>query len=801
MIGCKYLNLPTAPTEFRAMPTSDPTSLSMLLRRFRLLAGLSQEELAERSGLSTRAISDLERGVSLAPRPDTIRMLAEGLGLVAAERASLIAAARPELTSDLKGNSTEATTQLGNLAAQLPASPAGLIGRESDVTDLASRVTQGAVRLVTLTGPGGVGKTRLALEVAHRVADVFEDGAYFIDLSPVRDPDQVAGSIARVLGVREYGDRPTSERLLAELGRKHRLLVLDNFEQIIEAAPLVSELLAAAPQVHILVTSREALRVRGEVVVAVRPFEPPSGQAGQGNPAIDLFVATAQSVKPDFALSPQNAPVVAEICRRLDGLPLAIELAATRVRHFSPELLLSRLGQRLPVLTGGSRDSPARHQTLRNTIAWSYDLLEPAEQLLFRSVGVFAGGASFEAVEAIALAASPSLDVMAGLASLIDKSLVIERENTDGTPRFAMLETLREFALAALAETHELEQARENHAHWFVSVAEAAYVSTERTGAVLGRIDLEYDNIAAAIEWALGHQISDLAVRLTGSLWFYWYGRGLYSQGRVWLEAALSLNGLVSNEATAGALATLGHLAHYQGDVRAAARAIEACLAISYTLDSPRMRGIALFFQGVALEDAGDFGEAEDRYTEARAEFRKTGDPTLVNGTISHTGITWLGRNEVEKAIACFETVRSEFDVINYSGLISTTHFYYGLAKCRLGQYSEAAAALAEALNVDAAIADREGMAMELAGISVLAAGIELFEESARLMGAAENQRTQIGLRPFALPEATDFQQAMDRARRALGEEIFEREWANGFSSSFEQRQGDIDRVLEAIWA
>ena len=214
--------------------------------------------------------------------------------------------------------------------------------------------------------------------------------------------------------------------------------------------------------------------MRGEVVVAVRPFEPPSGQAGQGNPAIDLFVATAQSVKPGFALSPQNAPVVAEICRRLDGLPLAIELAATRVRHFPPELLLSRLGQRLPVLTGGSRDSPARHQTLRDTIAWSYDLLDPDEQLLFRSVGVFAGGASFEAVEAIALAASPSLDVMTGLDSLVDKNLVIERENADGTPRFSMLETLREFALAALAEAHELEQARETHAQWFVSFAEAA---------------------------------------------------------------------------------------------------------------------------------------------------------------------------------------------------------------------------------------------------------------------------------------------------------------------------------------
>jgi predicted ATPase/DNA-binding XRE family transcriptional regulator len=373
-----------------------------LPRRLRSTAGLSQEDLAERSGVSRNGISDLERGLSHSPRFETVRLLADGLGLDADERATLLAAARPAMWPDVL---PEPATRPRN---SLPAPLTRLIGRETDVMTLQGRLQDDAVRLLTLTGPGGVGKTRLALAVTEQPGNAFPDGRVFVDLAPLRDPSLLLPHVAATLRLREPAGRILSDVIHDYLCERDVLLVLDNFEHVLPAAPVVADLLAAGPRVKVLVTSRAPLRLRVEREYPVPPLRLPGNEDARNitalaaNEAVAFFVDRARAVQPDFALTSDNAAAVIKICHRLDGLPLAIELAATRVRMLAPQAMLTRLDQRLPFLTGGARDAPHRQRTLRNTMAWSYDLLKPEEQALFRRLAVFSGGASFEAVEAVA---------------------------------------------------------------------------------------------------------------------------------------------------------------------------------------------------------------------------------------------------------------------------------------------------------------------------------------------------------------------------------------------------------------
>ncbi len=354
-----------------------------------------------------------------------------------------------------------------NLPAQLTA----LIGREQEVVAVATLLRRSNVRLVTLTGPGGVGKTRLSLQAAAELVDDFAHGVYFVDLAPIREPNLVTSAIAATLRVRESGGQPLLAALKDYLRDKRLLLLLDNFEQVIDAAPVVAELLAAAAQLKVLVTSREVLHLRGEKEVSVQPLALPNPaqlpaleQLSQ-YAAVALFIERALDARPDFVLTNAHAPAVAEICARLDGLPLAIELAAARLKLFTPEALLARLGQRLPFLTGGPRDLPARQQTLRSTIDWSYELLDEDEQALFRRLGVFVGGCTLEAIDAVCtFADDASLGVQPEVAALVDKSLLRRIGMPDGETRFGLLETIRKYALERLMASEEAEQLRRRHA-------------------------------------------------------------------------------------------------------------------------------------------------------------------------------------------------------------------------------------------------------------------------------------------------------------------------------------------------
>ncbi|MCD6032071.1 MAG: transcriptional regulator, family, partial [Thermomicrobiales bacterium] len=412
-----------------ADPPPDAPRFGDLLGQHRRAAGLTQEALAEQAGLSVRGISDLERGIRTHPQRETTRMLADALHLVGPEREALLASARRAPVSPSSRPAFRSLAPLsGSPAARLPVFPGSFVGRATEIAAIRSLLADGGPHLVTLTGPGGTGKTRLAVAIATALRDTFPDGVGFVDLAPLSDPTLVMPRIASSLGVREVAGEPLTETLARHLESRYLLLVLDNCEQVLGAAPEIGSLVAACPQLTLLATSREPLRLRAEQVFPVSPLalpEAPDMALAEQTavPAIALFVERARASDPAFVLTPQNAAAVVAICRRLDGLPLAIELAAARIRVLPPHALLAQLDHSLPVLTGGARDLPERQRTLRDTIAWSYDLLGPEEQTLFQRLAVFTGGWTLAAAEAVT-GCDGDLDVLTGIASLVDKSLV-----------------------------------------------------------------------------------------------------------------------------------------------------------------------------------------------------------------------------------------------------------------------------------------------------------------------------------------------------------------------------------------
>jgi len=483
----------------------------------------------------------------------------------------------------------------------LPFQTSALIGREQEVALAQDLLRRSAVRLLTLTGPGGVGKTRLALAVATGMQSDFMDGVALVSLAPVDDVSLVVSTIAQAVGVQEAGRRPLLEQLQSHLRDRQLLLVLDNFEHLLGAAPLVSELLTACPRLKALATSRAVLRLQGEHEFAVPPLVLPDLQrlpdiAGLGQyDAVALFVARAQAMKPDFQLTDVTARAVAEICVRLDGLPLALELAATRIKVLPPRALLARLQQegihRLELLAGGGRDLPPRQQTLRSTLDWSYALLDASEQQLLRGLSVFMGGCTLEAAEAVArgsLGRAPASRetrslaiILDDLQSLLDNSLLYQLEQADGEPRFMLLETIREFALEQLERNDEAPIVRRTHAAYYLQFAEAiepALTTAEQEIGLL-RLEAEQDNLRAALRWALhgAPQPSDsrpgaspdaqLGLRLAGAIWRLWLMRGYLSEGRRWLEVALERAQGQRDISVGKALHGAGVLALYHGDM------------------------------------------------------------------------------------------------------------------------------------------------------------------------------------------------------------------------------------------
>ena len=476
------------------------------------------------------------------------------------------------------------------IAHNLPGQLTPLIGRKAEVNDLKRLLRREDVRLLTLTGPGGTGKTRLGLQVAMNSLDAFADGVFFIELASIADPDLVISATARALGIKETGDTPLIEGVKQFLRDKQMLLLFDNFEQVLSAAPLVSELLTACHKLKALVTSRATLRVHGEREFPVQPLALPNlshlasiGTLSQYS-AVELFVERAQAAKPNFAITDENARAVADICIRLDGLPLAIELAAARIKLLSPQAMLARLENRLKLLTGGARDLPTRQQTMREAIAWGYDLLGEDERTLFRRLAVFAGGFTLEAVEALwQTADDQQVDVLDKIGALVDHSLLQQREQANGEPRFTMFETIREYGLEQLEVSGEAALIRRQHASFFLKLAARAEPELSGTNQEtwLAQLETEHDNLRAALHWAKESEETEMSLRLAGALWRFWLVRGHLSEGRERLADILTAAGTSSRTAMlAKAITGAGTLAHNQGDYTAARSLYEESLAV-----------------------------------------------------------------------------------------------------------------------------------------------------------------------------------------------------------------------------
>ncbi len=541
----------------------------------------------------------------------------------------------------------------------LPTQPTPFLGREREVEEVVALLRSPDVRLVTLTGPGGTGKTRLAVAAAAELLDTYPDGVVFVPLAALTDPALVPSAVAGALGLRMEGGQSPADAVRDALADKQTLLVLDNVEQVVAAAAFVGELLAAAPELRILATSRQPLRLRAEHEFPVPPLGLPSQDDAPEqllqSEAVRLFVARALDVRPDFVLTPDIAPIVAEICRRLDGLPLAIELAAARIRFLSPAALLTRLEKRLPFLTGGPRDAPARQRTLRDTIAWSHDLLETDQQALFRRLAVFAGGTTLDAMEAVT---NPDgdLDVLDGLERLVEHSLLRQVPGSDDNPRFAALETIREFGLEQSSQSGDEEPTRRAHAGFFLALAEDTepHLTGPDQGEWLDRLEAEHDNLRAALAWA-EQQDQETALRLGAALWRFWYARGHLGEGRDWLERALARDGSGRPAARARALHGAGVLADLQGDFPRAETLLTESLALGRELADPALVAPVLYALGVVAHDRGDLVQAEARYEEALVPWRQQDDRRGIALALNTLGIIALDRADLVKAAATFE--------------------------------------------------------------------------------------------------------------------------------------------------
>ena len=673
----------------------------------------------------------------------------------------------------------------------LPTQLTSFVGRDDQVRE--ARLLLGRSRLLTLTGPGGTGKTRLSLQIAAGVLDQFPDGVYFVPLSAIHDPDLVPSAIAQALAISMTGSRPPIEALLENLREKQTLLVLDNFEQVLEAAPIATQLLEGSAGLRVVVSSRIALRVSGEQEFPGPPLALPDLTALPGLAALSqfeavrLFIERAVAVKPDFQATNENAPAIAGICERVDGLPLAIELAAARVKLFSPQALLSRLEKSFTALGSGTRDAPARQQTLRGAILWSYDMLDAGARRLLARVSVFARGGNLEQLEPVCGPVEDvGGDVLGALDWLAEQNLLRRLPDFD-EPRFLMLQTIRDFAMERLEESGEANAIRDRHLAAFIALTQQAqpYLFGPQRKQWLDRLEEDHDNIRAALEWAVTSGNAQQAMRLSAAFWRFWQMRGHLHEGRRRMEEVLAMPGSVEfPKERLAALEAAGGLAYWQADMPVAQRFYDECVELTRNVGDDRALANALYnaaFPRVVGRAAID--EAKPMLAEALPLFRKVDDQTGVARVLWGIGNAYFFNREyadarpvLEEAVALNRKLDDRF------GLGWSIHTL-GLVTFNLGDVQRARACWLEAIDLFATAGDVPGMVLQLDNLSALARQDGDFQRAGRLWAAASAHQISSGTGLGRLLREEEGR----TGREGLSDDEVARVWAEGQAMSLEQ--------------
>jgi predicted ATPase/transcriptional regulator with XRE-family HTH domain len=751
-----------------AVSTAAP--LAALIRDRRTSSRLTQEELAERAGISVRTVSDIERGLRRSVYKDTARRLADALSVADSDRENFLFVALGRMDASEGGLRLDPRWKSSN-SGHIPIPPTGLVGREREMERLLTAFRNPGIRVITLTGPGGIGKTRLAAEAAIASRSIFPDGVFFVALGAAESPSRAMSRVAEAVGITESDARSVAD-IARYLGSRAVLLVLDTFEHLLDAAASLAELASLCERLVLLITSREPLRIRGEHVVAVPPLELPlEGSTDLSSWASGrLLLERGRAAGAQLPTDEESAVLLGDICRRLEGVPLAIELAAPRIRHLPLAKLRDQLDSRLSVLIRGGVDLPQRHRTMRATIGWSYDLLDAEERSLFRSLSVFEGGWALEAVDDVVGASEKAaLDT---LSALVDKSLVVLTSSGGRFQRYSMMGVIGEFAAEQRDRCGETADLVDRHARYFLSVAEGAEEKVGTSAQEESYLELlaDHDNLMAALRRSFADGDPQIGLRLAASLWQFWRAVGYVSEGRSWLEQGLSVDAPASRRARA--LWGASWLAFQQDDLRAARRYSNELLAVTLDDETSLARRHALTVHAMILMAEGEYEAALAPLERCVGISESSESSWFIATSQVNLALALLHLRQLERAALLLNGALELYERIGDQRFVSRAHTYLGHLALLEGDVARAGNLFRRSLRSSMQISDEDGVAVALEGSAAVSAAGGSMETAALLLGVGSRVREQAMSKTLAF-ERPLIDRWLDQARDTLRDEAW----------------------------